>query len=296
MEFEIEVGTDDQKLLIIKELEFLKSVTEQIEPLSQLLKVIIASDFSEKINSMEKLSSYRSNRGLGACAIKVMARVTKLNNGYAIVLSPSLYSEDQDLQTRLFIIFHELHHLINKRNINPIPENLDVKNNYLRTLYFLYDEYTSDRFAYQLIDQFFPNKSTVWENHLLTCKEGYIDSSTDKIYYEHLKKEIGAFRKHANGDLFMESIQHYVDELTTIFVHAFSLFHYCADEVFGNSLHNSRFVNEKTFALMNYLKCKFEEKDRNLLDGIDLITGFIENFGFRFEQRDIGFYCHVLDI
>lgn len=296
MEFEIEVGTEDQKPQIIKELDFLKLVMEQIEPLSKLLKVIVASNFSEKINNMEKISSYRSNRGLGACAINVMARVTNLNNGYAIVLSPSLYSEDQDSQTRFFIIFHELYHLINKRNLNPIPENPSIKNDYLHALHFLYDEYTSDRFAYQIIDQLFPTKSTVWGNYLLTCKEGFVDSSTDKIYYDHLKKEIEAFREHANGDLFMESIRRYVDEMKIILVHAFSLFHYCADEVFGNSLRNSKFVNDKTFALMNYLKCKFEEKDMNLLDGIDLIIGFMENFGFRFEQKDIGFYCHVLDI
>lgn len=296
MEFEIEVGTDDQKLQIIKELDFLKLVTEQIEPLSQLLKVIVASNFSEKVNSMEKLNSYRANRGMGACAINVMARVTKLNDGYAILLSPSLYSEDQDSQTRLFIIFHELHHLINKRNLNPIPENPNVKNNYLHTLHFLYDEYTSDRFAYQIVDQLFPIKSAIWGNLILVSKEGYIDSSTDNIYYDHLKKEISAFRIHANGDLFMERIRQYVDEMGIILVHAFSLFHYCADEVFGNSLRNSKFVNDKTFALMNYLKCKYDKKDVNLIDGIDLIIGLMENFGFRFEQRDIGFYCHVLDI
>ena len=147
-----------------------------------------------------------------------------------------------------------------------------------------------------IVDQFFPTKSTFWGNHLLTCKEGFVDSSTDKTYYDHLKKEINAFRVHANGDLFMERIRRYVDEMRIILVHAFSLFHYCADEVFGNSLRNSKFVNDKTFALMNYLKSKFEERDTNLLDGIDLIIGFLENFGFRFEQKDIGFYCHVLDI
>jgi len=296
MEIIIEIGTDEQKQLIQQELAFLDEVIENSDPPVNLHQVIVASDFQLKINELEGTDTYKASRGEGSMRINAMARVAKLKDGFAIVLSPLLYSELQDTQTRLFTVFHEVHHIINKRDFPPIPSESYVKAQYLHNLYSLYDEYSSDRFAYGLLDKVFDSKSHFWDSFVRSETDGFIGLITDPKYYDGIRNEIQAFRLHANVELFLNKTRRYFYEVAISLAHIWALSHHYPDRVAKASLLRSPFVNDRTIALMEYLKNKREHQSNDLFDGVDLITDFMINFGMKFEHRDYGFYCHVLDI
>jgi hypothetical protein len=73
--------------------------------------------------------------------------------------------------------------------------------------------------------------------------------------------------------------------------------HYYPDRGFHSDSLKSPFLNEKTFALMDYFRLKHEKKEVGLIDGMDLIAEFMINFGVKFEPIDQRrYYCRVLDI
>src|SRR3990172_5147346 len=172
MEIIIEIGTNEQRLLIAQELEVAKLVAEKFDPPIQLNQIIVTSDFQAKINSLEEIDTYESVRGLGSVSINAVGRIAKLKSGFALVLSPNLYTESHDSQTRIFIILHELHHLLNKRDFPKIPDEPYVISLYYHNIYYLYDEYTSDRFAFMMVDKIFPSKSSHWDNFITTDAQG----------------------------------------------------------------------------------------------------------------------------
>ena len=47
---------------------------------------------------------------------------------------------------------------------------------------------------------------------------------------------------------------------------------------------------------MDYFKNKYEKKENDLSDGIELIRDYLINFGVRFEDRSEGGYIYVQDI
>jgi len=296
MEIIVEVGTNEQKQLIEQELAFLDEVVEKSDPPVDLHQVIVASDFELKINELEGINTYKASRGEGSMRINAMARVAKLKDGFAIVLSPLLYSELQDTQTRLFTVFHEFRHVINKRDFPPIPNESYIKAQYLHNLYSLYDEYSSDRFAYGLLDNVFNSKSHFWDSFVQSEADGFIGLITDPQYYDGIRNEIQAFRLHANVELFLNKTRRYFDEVAISLAHIWALSHHYPDRAPNTDLLSCPFVNDRTIALMEYFKGKSERKSNDLLDGMDLIIQFMTNFGVKFEHRDYGGYCYVLDI
>lgn len=296
MVFEIEIGTEEQKKMIEQEFDLIKRIADECQPPINLLKIIVPWDFEAKINEIEGVDTYRSVRGLGLSCITANARITKINDGYAIILSSNNYSDANDTQTRCFTLLHELHHIINKQDFPEIPNDSYVKAQYLYNLYNIYDEYSSDRFAYSVVEDIFSKESEYWKNSINDQIVGFTSIINDPIYYTSIRREIKSFRTHADIHLFFRNIREYFDELFISIAHIFSLFHQYTDKISRSKLLESPFINEKCFNLMEYLKNKHEKKDNNLFDGNELIIEFMTNFGVKFEHRDYGGYCHVLDI
>ncbi|MBL8090557.1 MAG: hypothetical protein KF758_02020 [Anaerolineales bacterium] len=298
MDIIIEVGTDEQKHLIKQELQYAFEILPKdfIQSI-QLEKIIVPIDFQFEINKLENTKTYKSLRGLGANIINVLGRIVEVENGYVIVLSPSLYTETQDSQTRLLTVFHELHHLVNKKSFPKIINTSFVSGMYLENMYRLYDEYSSDYFAFRMLDTYFPSKTELWEKQISSNMNGLLELITDKSYYEHIKQEIESFRIHANVDLFLNRIKKHIDEMGITLAHTFSLAHFYPDKISRENLLKSNFVNGKTFAIMEFFREKQSQNETDLKDGLHLIIAFFENFGVRFEDIDNdNYYCKVLDI
>lgn len=296
MEIIIEIGTPEQKELIAQELKFLEIVPQQVHPPINITRIIVTADFDQRVNEIQGTSTYRSNRGLENNGVSTIGKMIKDGDGYAIVVSPLLYSETYDIQVRYFILLHELAHVINQRDFPPIPTDTYVNNLYTHNIYTFYDEYYADRLAYHLCDTLFPEKSKFREKHTNNDTQGYLNLLTSPQYYETIKAEIEAFRTHANVDEFLKKVTPNFDIVGIILAHTYAIHHQFPGKIAEAELAKSKFVNEKTVRLMEYMAKKYNEKSVDLSDGRELIIGFMTNFGMMFEHRDYGAYCHVLDI
>lgn len=292
MDIIVEVGTPEQKKLIAEESKLLEYIAQQFDPPLHITKLIVAENFEERVNEIEGISSYKANRDL----VDAIGRVCVDGDGYAIIVSPILYTENVDTSIRYFILFHELAHVINKRDFAPVSTDIYTNQFYASSLSHLYDEYYADRFAYKLIDVIYPEKSQFWVDHHNSTIQGFMDLITNPSHYEAIKVEIEAFRHHADVDEFLKKVHIYYDSLAIILAHTFALYHQYPGVITDEDLAKSRFVKTKTFNLMNYFSKIYEDKSVDLTDGMDLIIEFMTNFGIKFEQRESGPYCHVLDI
>jgi hypothetical protein len=165
MEFIIEIGDENQKQLIEQELKYVEAITETCSPDLNLRQLIVASNFEAKINAMEGVETYKAERGINPGDVLVAAKIVKVDDGFAIILSPHLFTDMHDIQTRCFVVLHELSHIVNRLLFPPIPNDSMISYQYLYHLYGMYDEYTSDRFAYNLVEDSFSSKSSHWNSY-----------------------------------------------------------------------------------------------------------------------------------
>ena len=292
MEIIVEIGTSEQREIIAEELELLKFVAQKLDPPLLITKLIVTEKFEERVNEIEGTSNYIANRDL----VNAIARVCDDGDGHAIIVSYILYTGNSDVSIRYFVLFHELAHLLNKRDFQPISNDNSSTYNYAFSLSHLYDEYCADRLAYKLSDVAFPEKSQFWVEYYNSMIEGYKDLITNNANYDAIRREILAFRHHGNVNEFIEKTRVYYDSLAIVMAHTFALCHQYPGVITDEDLSKSKFVNEKTINLMNYFSKKYEDKSFDLTDGKDLIIDFMTNFGIKLEDQEQGLYCYVLDI
>lgn len=298
MEIIIEIGSKEEQVVIKQELDIITNAfPDDFFKTTQLQKIIIPFDFQAEINKLENIDTYKAVRNYGGNTANVLGKIVKVENGFVIVLSPFLYTQSQDTQTRMQTIFHELFHAVNRRDFPKVLNVSYVSGIYYEKLYNLYDEYSCDRFASKMINALFPTKSELWEKNISTDIQGFVEVITNQSYYENLKKEIKSFRLHEDTNRFLERTRKQIDEMTVTLIHIFSLAHSYPDRVSQDALLKSPFVNKKTFALMDYLKEKESKAEKRLDDGLDLMIDFFENFAIRYEYVDSKrYYCRILDI
>ena len=111
-----------------------------------------------------------------------------------------------------------------------------------------------------------------------------------------LKLEINNFKEHGKIDLFMGNAWKIIETVLTASIHAFSLYHKHLKDGKEIEISTSKFVNERTFRLMNYFSECFENQVLLLAEGIPLIVEYLQNFGILFEDRPEGGYIYVVDI
>lgn len=292
----MEIGSEEQKKLIEYEFKFIELVAQQLDPPLIITKVIVASDFDRAVNAIEGNNNFKSSRGTESHGISTSAKICKDGDGYTIVVSPIFYIDPFDNIIRFFVFNHELVHIINRRDFPPLPDDSYVRNLYAANIYALYDEYYADRLAFDITDNVYPEKSQQWTDWVKSEIEGFIELVNDLSYYDTFREEIKSFRSHADVDLFLRNIRPSYDVVSTVLSHLFAEYHRYPEFVSSADLLKSPFVNEKTFALADYFKKKFEESSIELLDGLDIVREFMTNFGVKFEHRDYGSYCYVLDI
>ena len=297
LEIVVEIGTPEQKELVSQEFRTVIEAAQSLDPPLNLTRIIVAADFEDTVNKIEGTTSYNSEKASDSSKVDVIAKINKDGDGYAIILSLQLYSSLYDSQNRLCTIFHEFFHILNKRDFPPLPKDSYIKWLYFYNIYNYYDEYVADRKAYRLCEYLFPEKSQIWLDWMQIESIGYVEVINNPFYYNFIRKEIDLFRRHADLKKFEEQTHAYFDVVSIIICHAFALFHQYPEKINESDLHTSKFVNEKTFALMNFFKVKYESKSFDLSDGLDMIIDFMTNFGVKYEQRgEKEGYTYVLDI
>jgi hypothetical protein len=140
---DVQIGTDQQRQQIRAELEPLRNLLDGPDRSCGIEAVIVPQDFDECVNRLQGTTTYRSIKDTGASGVLAVAKVLKKQGATTIVLSPYLYSADNDNQTRGFIILHEVMHVFNNMKLDVPKQLVSSRERNLGALYSLYDEYLS---------------------------------------------------------------------------------------------------------------------------------------------------------
>ena len=293
MEILVEIGTPENKEKIREELMSFLSIFSRADDALDISKVIVPVDFDAKVNELQGTSDYQSNKG----TVAALATNVKLVDGDAIILSPLLYTSAYcDGQVRLYISLHEITHTFNRNLFPKISTDSASQRIYLENLYTLFDEYVADRFALEIFDDAISTKTVQWNRFIREFAEAFCALINDRKYLTKIRTETGSFRQHADGALFLKNIQQDFRSVAIGINRAFAIIDHDPQILPLSDLMQSQFVNEKTLALMNFFRAKYQEQVYDMQGAFELMVDFMTNFGMKFEDVPEGLYCHVLDI
>lgn len=297
MEIFVDIGTPKQQKLIRNELKIFETLQKEIPGFNSLKKLFISADFDKKVNELEGTRSYVSQRD----TLHAMAKHIKLDEGYAIVVNPIMYTDGFDSHMRYLMLLHEMFHIILNIDVMGDKSMSGANATYRPNLGILFDDYCANRASMEFHVKLFPVPSYRFKKFLIRSFNDFIKSLIDDlVYYEPLVREINDFRVHANTELFLANIQRPFDGCSKSIIYAFTYMDACNHfkKKENQLVSNSRFVNNQTLSLVNYFRKKYETKEYNLEDqiGLNLIIEFMTNFGFELENTKMGLYLHVIDI
>jgi len=294
LEILVEIGNNKQQKIIASEFKVIETILNRFKPPLNIEKVIVPFDFIKTVNQIQNISSFNSDRGQEQI---VLAKTIELNNSCILVFSPNIYTKGWDNQMRMSLYLHELMHAINHRRIpKPITKSLSY-NRLFMNLYILYDEYYANRESFEVIDRVYPNKSKIFDDFIQGNFKSFLQSLIDNKYYEKIKSEISLFRIHGNIDLFLKEVHDIFDAAAKNIMYVYSYIdHFDFAKSQENLINNSNFINKKTKCLIDFYRSKYLKNEFDLISGIDLMEDFLTNFGMRFEDREVGEHCYVLDI
>ncbi|MCP4261785.1 MAG: hypothetical protein GY774_30435 [Planctomycetes bacterium] len=292
MKIQVQIGSEEQKQLIKNELSSLKEVAEEFQPPLNIAQLIVPEDFDKTVNEIQGTESYKSVR-----THFTVGKIVDHGDTITVVFSPWLYTQGFDHQVRMSFYMHELLHSFNKRR-RPVSQDSAKIPIYYDNIYILFDEYYSDRKAFEIVDNIFNKKTSIFLTYIDETFAGFLQSVSDKSHYDNITEQIDSFRSHGDVDIFLRNINETFDGVSKGIVHAYSYMDHYAAKLGGkeDELLKCKFINNKTISLIKYFRIKYLQNSFDLLDGMDLIEPFMTNFGMRFELIPNGVYCHIIDI
>lgn len=299
MENVIEIGTDEQKEQVEKELRIFEIVAEELLCHGGFNGFIITDQFDAVVNSLQGTTGYTSFRNQVA-----IAKAVSCDRGNYIVVSPFPFSKDFDPQCRILLYLHEILHLAQHYQY---PQLLMSGNSYevhFNNLYILYGEYEANRVSLNIMqnllenETIFDRRSKWYRRHIARTFNLHLKSLTnckDKLCF--LKKTTDAFRIDGDWDEWFAKTSDVFDEISKDLIYTVSF----ADA--HEKLQKALPLVEQTWVykngggpLVEYLREKYERSNIDLLDGIDIMRQYMERFGYVWEDTAKGLYCRVVDI
>jgi len=297
MEFIIECGTHEQQQQLEEELLGFSSIANAVMPTVKISRIIVSPNFDDWVNKLQGTSTYKSAIRGGDLPLRAWARmIWTEKEGVSFVLSPLIYTEGNDTQVRMFVYVHESAHVVNRLYFSKPPLESTARSVYLTIAYDSFDEYRADRVAYQAVGTVFPRRSEYWRNFIANQFARFVSLVNDPDYYTLIEMESEATRYSANMNQFLLSIMPSVSELISSTVHAFALAHHYPEFTLDDVYRRSRFVNEKTTALMEFFKNKYEKEEYDPDDELPLIKAYLTSFGIMFQDSVDGLQCLALSM
>jgi hypothetical protein len=296
MDFYVEIGTLDVQEVIKTELSLYSDLIDQSDSPPDLRSIYVTSEFEAAVRRLEVSSAYQAERGLGESTIRGVAKAIRLAEGYGIVLSSALYTE-YDYQSRVFVYLHEFRHTQNWPKFPKLDGEPRARLDYLTRLYALYDEYCADRWAYRVTDVLFGEASTAYLERQRSDSESYKRLLTDDTYRVTIELQVASLGTGLPAwEKFMRGIQPVMADVVLVTSHAFALMHNKPELLSLADVQESKFINTRTVALMDYLKQKFDQNNFELMDGVDLCRDYTATFGyFANDQPDGSTHFRILN-
>ena len=294
MKIVIEIGTEAQKELIANELNVVKVFCENMPDPPSICEIWVPENFDQKVNELQGSNDYISNRGDNIA----VAKNIYIGNETALVFSRELFTDIHDNQTRMQMILHEFYHTINRKVFPELPKGSPATHDYLQILYLLFDEYWANRKSFEVTAEIYPNPSSRHKKlthfSVISHLRGISNSEDD---YEYIKIEIQKFRTHGDVTLFLQNTRDKFDMFSKSLIYFFSyIHHYRIYSRLLRFLSTVKLITESALSLGDYFKRKYEQNEVNIFGGLVFLQEFMENFGVRFEDREEGLSCNILDI
>jgi len=293
IEIKVEIGTEEQKILIESELRKVFSVASSLDPPVEIEKIVVPISFDDVVNELEGQGSYTSSREIGKSIVTAQAKVIESEGANFLVISTNLFTDLHDEQTRLSTYIHELSHLINRKRFKK-PDVLSRSDKiYFDNLFIFVDEYFSDRKSYELVNGMFPRVSELLKKSFKSKADGYEFLLHDTSHKDEIHRRSKELYHHRDVLKFLHEIQPIFDALFINISHAFALDHSLPELDIYKRIETSPFINETTLALVDFTKKKYDHKEFDFTDGIHLVRIAMKNFGFEFTDRNDDLICHV---
>lgn len=296
MELIVEIGTEEQQSLIKSELLPILSIIEKAVPDLPIARVIIPSDFAGRVNELTGEGTFRSTRPVGDNQLNVTAKILLDVDPPTILLSDSLYQAEYDTMVRVFVLSHEILHAANSRRFPRAMTAPFCKASYSHNLRVFLDEYFADRGAYYIVDGSWNEHSKSWQNYLSQERAAFSSVLLDPLNPRTIASSVEAFRTHGDVPRFIREITPVVDGVFVSLAHMLALNDQYPNEATWPQLQRSRFVNSQAQLLFAYARDQFDRRSFDTEAGIQMLTQYMQGFGFRLEDTATGQYCHVLDI
>lgn len=289
MEIIVEIGTEEQKELIKKDLQIIDVVHTALKGKARL-HVIVPEDFDATVNRLEGTDGYVSGRE--SCV--VMGKHIPTGDSTYLVFSKTLFNNRFSEFFRLHAYLHELFHSLNSYRFPDLKTTSASGGRYLVYLNIFFDEFYVEKKTTELILGLCPKVSFRGKKEYCRAMRDFVKTALDEKYYSELKENIERYFLHRNVRVLHKDIEETFDGVAKAIVYAYAFMSNSSRfDKYHDRIKGSHFVNNKTIVLINYFSAKYGNNSFDLSDGVPLMADFLENFGIRYEDGAGGLLCHV---
>lgn len=295
IEIIVEIGTEEQKVLIVNELSILENAIKGLTtPLkTPVYKLVVPEEFDSTVNQIEGRADYTSQREHFTLAKNAIDK-----DGISLIFSKLLYTDDHDFQTRFQTYAHELFHVVNRENYAKCSVDSVTTKQHHWNLQSLFDEYHVNRKSFELCDTLLPAKTERFNNHITTTAEGFAKIVSNPKHHSDLKQAITTFRSNRDIDVYLDKSCSIFRSVSMAISYTYAyLDHFDSLMDIKAMLETSKFINSKTAKLIDYFRLKYSDGDFDLSGGYKLMEDFMDNFGIHVVDKPEGRqYCYVVDV
>ena len=277
MNINIEIGTEEEKKLIKEEINYVLSDFK-----NENFEIVVPIDFDKHIQSKLGDDRFISNRS--ELNQLVMGKLIGENH---LVLNPKIYTEYFNEQIRANYYSHEFHHILNKKRL--VLNGLNPKDKKLISLInFMFDEYSSNRFAFDRTKLLYSFDQTVEDYHSSIATGHFENFSNPQIYSSRIDSLIVEFQTRRISIMeFVGKIEPLIERFSVELVSYFSIVDSLAID--------PELVNPSIMSLIEILRESYRNGISSFENQIPRVEEYLRIFGISVENHENGLYYNVFE-
>lgn len=277
MNIQVDIGTDEQKELIKAEINYVL-----FDFKNEDFEIVVPADFDEHIRTKINDNRFLSNRT--SLNQLVMGKLIGENH---LVINPIIYKKGFNEPIRANFYLHEYHHIVNKKRLGFHSDNPKDKKLF-SLLVFLFDEYSSNRFAFEKTKELYETDQT-YENYYNEISTGHYENLTkSEIYADRFDSLILDFQTRKISIMeFVGEIEPLIERYSVELVSYFSIVD--SFEIVP------KVVSSVNLNLIERIRESYENKSYLFEKDIECIEKYLTGFGISIETHEHGLYYNVFN-